>query len=57
MENAATRQYRWTMAAAAKEYREGRNDDPEVERRVAHDVAERYDITQNELRERAAAGA
>ncbi len=57
MENDSTREYRHTFAEAVEEYRAGVNEDPENERDVAHDVADKYNITQRELRERAEAGA
>lgn len=56
MENDATRSDRQTLAPAVQEYREGVNNGDD-EKDVAHKVAEKWGVTQKELRERAEAGA
>lgn len=56
MENDATRKNRQTLAPAVEEYREGVNNGDD-EKDVAHRVAEKYGVTQKDLRERAEAGA
>jgi len=57
MENDVTREERHTLDPAVKEYREAVNEDPEAEKEIAADVADRHGVSQKDLRERAVAGA
>lgn len=57
MENADTRNYRHTLDPAVREYREAVNANPDNEKDIARDVAEKHNVTQKDLRDRAKAGA